>query len=205
LELPVYQSDKNLKKPYEVILKFRQLDDYMLIAEKPLIKLVDLLFMRLTTNEQLCDAGIALKDGYYQIPYVLVKQEMERVFHGSVIATNFIILWEKTIVDRISQTSKQQKIDAAKNSSGSWAYLSFDEVLTHTTLDTETKKELKKLRNHAMHIKIPEGWTYQGMLESNRIKNVLGITPETMKKYEKKGDYYTQKALEESRLATSTV
>lgn len=204
LELPVYQTDKGLNKPYKVIVKFRQLDDYMLIAEKPLIKLVDSLFMRLTSDEQLCAAGIARKDDYYQIPYVLVKQEMERVFHGSVIATNFILLWEKTIVEKISKNLKQQKVDAAKNNN-SWAYLSIDEVLTHANLDPETKKELKKLRNHAMHTKIPEGWTYQGMLESSRIKNLLGITPESMRKYEKKGDYYTKKALEENRLVPSLV
>jgi hypothetical protein len=194
-ELPVYRSGKHEPKSYTVTVMFKQLADFMLVTGEPLKNLALQLFRRYPSDKELETVGIILKDGVYQIPYIQIKQEMDRVYHESLMMAEFLLDWEKNIVAQIAMEEKQQLIKAAEINAGQKAYIGFKAVCQQAQLLADEYDELKNIRNHALHAKIPEGWSYKEKLADSRIIKILGITPEKLKKYEKKDSYYEQKAL----------
>ncbi|HAF28485.1 MAG TPA: hypothetical protein DCG75_05495 [Bacteroidales bacterium] len=196
-EFPIFKSDKSEVKPFKVIVKFKQLADFMLITEKPLKNVALQLFKRYQTNEELEKLEVYFKNGFYEIPYVQIKQEMDRIYRESLILADFILDWEKSIVDKIPEIEKQKLIESAKqNTNGYKAYINFDTVCNYAGLIKEEQSELQNLRNHALHAKIPDkDWTYKQKLNDNRIQKMLYITLEKLEKYEKKNAYYESKVL----------
>jgi len=196
-EFPVFKSDESESKPFKVIVKFKQLADFMLITGEPLKKVAMQFFNRYKTNEALEKIEVHIQDGFYEIPYVQIKQEMDRIYHESLILTDMILDWEKTVVDKVSEEEKQKLIEAAKqNKNYNKAFINFAGVCDYAGLQADEKKQLQKLRNYALHAKIPDkDWTYQQKLNDSSIKKMLNITPEKLKKYEKKNAYYEAKAL----------
>lgn len=192
--LPVFQSAADIESPYRVLVKFKQLGDYMLITGKPLEKLALQLLNRYPNGEDRERLGLMQKEGYYQIDYSLIKQEMDRVYHESLMLTDFIFQWEKTIVDAIDDKEKQKLINHAQEE-GKRAHLKFPSVCRHAQLDTADTEELCSLRNSALHAKIPEGFAYHEKIEDDRIRKMLNITTDMLKKYEKKDSYYEAEAL----------
>jgi len=195
---PVFKSEKSETKPFKVIVKFKQLGDFMLITGKPLEKVALQFFNRYRTNEELEKIDVHIKDRFYEIPYVQIKQEMDRIYHESIILADMILDWEKTVVAKVSEDEKQRLIEAAKqNKNGYKAHINFAGVCNYANLQAEDKEQLQKLRNHALHAKIPDkDWTYQQKLNDPIIQKLLNITPEKLKKYEKKNAYYETKALQ---------
>ena len=197
-EFPVFKSDKSESKPFKVIVKFKQLADFMLITGKPLKKVAMQFFNRYKTNKELEKIEVHIKDGFYEISYVQIKQEMDRIYHESLILADMILDWEKTVVDKVAKNEKQKLIEAAKhNKNGNKAFINFAGVCDYAGLQADEKKQLQKLRNYALHAKIPDkDWTYQQKLNDSSIKKMLKITPEKLKKYEKKNAYFEVKALQ---------
>jgi hypothetical protein len=197
LELAVCTNKNIGAKPFRVMVKFKQLNDFMIITERPLIKLANQVFNRYPSEEKLTEAGITIKDGFYEIPYVHIKQEMDRMYHESLIVTDIILEWEKTIADKISGVEKLELINKAKQGkNGQKAFINFNSICQHANLTDDEITLLKQLRNCALHAKIPERyWTYQQKLKDNKIVKMLTITQEKLMKYEKKDAYYEALAL----------
>lgn len=197
-EFPIFESEKSEAKPFKVIVKFKQLADFMLITKEPLKNVALQFFKRYQSNEELEKLEVHFKNGFYEIPYVQIKQEMDRIYHESLILADFILDWEKNIVDEIPEEEKQKLIESAKqNKNGYKAHINFATVCTYANLLKEEQSQLQNLRNHALHAKIPDkDWTYQQKLNDARIKKMLNITSEKLKKHEKKDAYYESKALQ---------
>ena len=139
------------------MVKFKQLDDFMLITGKPLKRLAMQLFNRFPTDNKLEEVGITMKNGFYEIPYIHIKQEMDRLYHESLIVTDIILDWEKNIVNQINEDEKKRLIDTAKqNNNGYKAHINFSIICNYAGLQADEIKLLSKLRNHALHAKIPE-------------------------------------------------
>jgi hypothetical protein len=187
--LPVYEGKTNQNKNYCINVKFKQLGNFMLITGKPLEKLAAQLFRRYNTNQQLSDIGITENKHVYQIDYSLIKQEMDRVYYESLMCIDYILQWEQKIVDSIPQTDKANLINECYEQ-GTKAYLAFREVCKAAILTEKDENELCNLRNHAMHAKIPETFSYHEKLNDNRIKEILQITDKMLEKYRKKDVYY---------------
>jgi len=187
--IPVISGKTTEGKAYRVNVKFKQLGDFMLITGKPLEKLSSQLFIRYQSKEQLADIGIEEKNGFYQIDYSLIKQEMDRVYYESLMCTDYLLQWEKKIVDKIPQAKKAERINNAKKQNRK-AHINFREVCKTALLSEANENDLCKLRNHAMHAKIPECFSYHEKLNNDRIKNMLQITDEMLEKYQKKDAYY---------------
>ncbi|MDQ2177120.1 hypothetical protein [Marinifilum sp. D714] len=193
--IPVYEGKTNEGKAYRVNVKFKQLGDFMLITGKPLEKLAGQIFRRYQSKEQLTAIGIEEKEGHYQIDYSLLKQEMDRVYYESLMCTDFILQWEKKVVDAMPYGLKGGLRIECKNKDKK-AYLKFRKVCKAAELPEADENELCMLRNHAMHAKIPENFSYHEKLNDDRIKNMLQITDEMLEKYQKKDAYYEALASE---------
>ncbi|WP_421919867.1 hypothetical protein [Marinifilum sp.] len=185
--IPVATGETTDGTAYRVNVKFKQLSDFMLITGQPLRKLVAQLFRRYQTADQLARNGIEEKGGRYQIDYSLIKQEMDRVYFESLMCTDYILQWEKSVVDKITESSKKELIENVQKTK---AFLSFREVCKAANLSEEDENDLCELRNHAMHARIPESFSYHDKLKEARIISMLQISDETRKKYQKKDAYY---------------
>jgi hypothetical protein len=164
------------KKNAEVVLKFHQLDDYLLVESKPVIeRAVWQVITRYNDSGKEQLPGIEKTASVYRIAYDEVFQEIQRVFNQSLHWATYILNWEKEILAGISLAEKE-RIGKTKLP-GQKEHINFKEVCSMAGIDGNMSRKISGIRNAAMHAEIPANWTYEQMEKDRTITDLLHYVP----------------------------
>ncbi len=188
-----------IQKPFDAVgtygevilkIKFHQLDDYLLVESKPVIKLaLEQVMMRYEylkreDAEKLKNMNIKKTEhGNYVVPYEEVFKEIQRVFNDSVHCAGELLRWEKQIIESMTDAERLE-CENRKISEGQKAFINFWEVLQKANYAETEKATLKDIRNTAFHGKIPKGWSYRERIENGTFWDLFGYVPKPQKNYE---------------------
>jgi hypothetical protein len=147
IEVPF--NDMGLGK-VTMTIKFHQLDDYLLVESRDVIGLaVNQAIMRFNdvTQSQTIKWELTKINNQYTIPYEEVFKEIQRVFNDAVYWAQFILAWEKLVVDNMPpqyitffDRLKTSKTDHDK-------HINFHEVSMCYAMSTEFVAAMDKLNS----------------------------------------------------------
>lgn len=146
------------KKPIKVIGKYRQFDDIIVAIRKKVVEKTvgQIFYQKKHAPEELTNIGITEEQGTYRVPFNVVKQEMDRIYHQSLAFIQAILSFEQDHIE-----GNAERADKEAQLSDGLPHLNFPAVLALSSLDESVKDELKEIRNTALHCNIPDGWSYE--------------------------------------------
>lgn len=166
-------------------IKFHQLDDYLLVESTPVIALAIKQALMRFENPNSDDTNptmqVAKVGKNYEVAYDEVFKEIQRVFNDSVRWAFFVLEWEKSVIDSMTNIEKTT-LENNKISKGQKAHINFWEVCQKAGLPDD--KVIRDLRNTAFHGKIPNGWAYWQKEQDTELCKLIGYQKKVKYDYE---------------------
>ncbi len=164
-----------------VELKFHQLDDYLLIESKHMMKrIVKQLFYRYQNPVAEEHVGVILQDGIYTVQYDEINREMQRVYQQSRLWVMHLLEWERKELEKIGAEEK----DRLEKKEQGFNHINFGQILAKGSLTDELKVKLRALRNTAFHANIPGDWSYEQLEKDQEICELLKFIKIEPKNYQ---------------------
>ncbi len=139
----------------EFSIRFHQLDDYLLVESKEIIKkaIGQVLKRHLEHPKSKINNITKTTDGY-QVPYEEVFKEIQRVYNDALEWADYLLQWERTIIKRKQDWGE--------------TYIDFPKICQEAQLNEANTLFLNTLRKNIFHAKIPSEYAYWELRTSEK-------------------------------------
>ncbi len=150
-----YEISHSTYGKVEFSIRFHQLDDYLLVESKEVIKkaIAQVLKRHLELPNSRINNITKSSEGY-QVPYEEVFKEIQRVYNDALDWANYLLEWERTVIKRKQDWNE--------------TYIDFLRVCKEAQLDEVKTAFLNNLRKNIFHAKIPTEYAYWELRRSEK-------------------------------------
>lgn len=165
----------------EFSIRFHQLDDYLLVESKEIIKkAIGQVLKRHLERPNSKIRNVVKTDEGYKVPYEEVFKEIQRVYNDALEWADYLLEWERTIIER--------KRDWNAN------FVPFLQICEEAQISKEHKEELNTLRKNVFHAKIPSDYAYWELHTSEKYLWLRTLVQYGRKREEKPKNVNTKKS-----------